>query len=1172
MKTDIRTSLTAAICLGLFAVAITLNSNHAASAVPPTARKKPKPQQPQIAGPSREGGLAIAGFKLPKEMRAELVAAEPMLANPVAFCIDERGRFYVCETFRQQKGVEDNRSHMNWLHDDLAAQSVADRLKFFKKHLGKKVNEYTKHDDRIRLLVDTNGDGTLDKATVFADGFNSIVEGTGAGVLAYRGNVYYTCIPKLWKLRDSDGDGVADDKTALHDGYGVRVAFRGHDMHGLTIGPDGRLYFSIGDRGYNVVTPEGKRLKRPGTGAVFRCELDGSKLEVFAYGLRNPQELAFDDYGNLFTGDNNCDSGDRARWVYVVQGGDTGWRMYYQYLKDRGPWNREMIWYPHDAPALTRRGPGGVAPGSIAAQKQPAYIVPPVANLGDGPSGLTYYPGVGLPERYKGHFFLADFRGNAGRSGVRSFAVKPKGAGFELVDSHQFVWKILATDVDFGFDGNLYATDWVSGWNGPGKGRIYRFTYPGLRKEINSAGAAKLMSAGFAGLPEGRLVRLLAHADRRVRLEAQFELTGRNAGFAALQAVASNRKANTFARIHAIWGLGQLARRGNRSAANVLCRLTSNQEPEILAQAVRTFGDSVDPANPGFTRCLKAGGRARVRKLLAHSNHRVRSFAAIALGRLGTTASLDDLAKMLAENADKDPILRHAGVMGLAGILRSNEQSLGRLARHPNRSVRMGTLLAFRRLAFERQRAAEDRPGPATSSAFKFAAQKLSAFLDDTDTGLVLEAARAFDELDDDGLMQALASLAGRPALQPALLRRVLNANLRAGTAKNAAAVARIAADARVPDALRLEAITCLERWNNPPKLDRVTGAWRPIGKRQPVEQLAAIIRPHLGGIFSGSNKVRQQGTKLAATYGIKEVGPLLFKMVSNDQQTGRVRAAALRALGTLNDRQLSRATELALKSSAPGLRAEARRVLAKREPRRAVPLLNAAIQTGDVVEKQSAIAILPTLKTKPADAVLAKWLELLVARKAPAEIELDLINAANARGTGRFYAFVERYNSTRDKNDPLAKFRETLAGGDAARGREIFFGRTSVSCRRCHKINNSGGDVGPDLSKIGGEKKRDYLLESLVLPNKQIAKGFESVTLAMEDGKVYSGIVKADDGKTIKLMQATGELITLNKDAIDDRAKGKSAMPEDLMKHLSKADLRDLVEFLSSLKKPKSP
>src|SRR5215471_6292451 len=471
-----------------------------------------KPFEPKIAAASKEPEQAMKRVRVPSGLKVELFAAEPLLANPVAFCFDEKGRCFVAETYRIQHGVTDNRGHMYWLDDDLASRTVADRVAMYKKHLKDKFSTYEVAHDRVRLLEDTKGTGVADTATVFADGFHLAADGIGAGVLARKGSVYYTCIPNLWLLKDTKRTGKADIRKALSTGYGVHVSFYGHDMHGLRMGPDGRLYFSIGDRGFTVKTAEGKTLDYPDTGAVLRCEPDGSHLEVYAYGLRNPQELAFDEYGNLFTGDNNSDSGDKARLVYVVEGSDSGWRIGYQYgtkMSDRGPWNAEKLWH------LEHEG-------------QPAYIVPPIAHIADGPSGLCYNPGgAALPDRYADHFFLCDFRGDPSRSGVRSFAVKPKGAGFEMVDQHECIWSVLATDCDFGPDGGLYVSDWVQGWEGTGKGRIYRIVDPEKRASAVVQGVKKLLAEDFELQNEEELAKLLEHPDMRVRLEAQFELVKR---------------------------------------------------------------------------------------------------------------------------------------------------------------------------------------------------------------------------------------------------------------------------------------------------------------------------------------------------------------------------------------------------------------------------------------------------------------------------------------------------------------------------------------------------------------------------------------------------------------------------------------------------------------------
>jgi quinoprotein glucose dehydrogenase len=1117
---------------------LVLAARHTRALAVPGETTPPPSEAPQIAAASDEGELALKGFKVPAGLKGELWAAEPDLANPVAFWIDPRGRIYVCETFRQGRGVEDNRGHEHWLNDDLAAQTVEDRLAYIKKHLGEKAHDYTKHDDRIRLLEDTNADGRADKATVFADRFNSIVEGTLAGVLTRGNDVFLTGIPHLWRLRNNDGDGRADERTSLSYGYGVRFAFRGHDMHGLVIGPDGRLYFSIGDRGLNV-KQGGKHFVNPESGAVLRCELDGSNLEMFATGLRNPQELAFDDYGNLFTGDNNSDSGDRARWVHVVEGGDSGWRMAYQYLSDRGPWNREKLWHPFH-------------------EGQPACIVPPIANFADGPSGLACYPGTGLPDHFNGRFLLVDFRGGPANSGVRSFRNKPKGATFELVDSEETIWNVLATDVDFGPDGAIYLSDWVNGWNGEGKGRIYRFAATDAAAAARAKETQKLLAAFHIAATSGRanntaatggradgsagaspslsiehLSALLAHADRRVRQEAQFALVDANATDTLLAVAKAN--ASQLARVHAIWGLGQLARRGSdaEKAMAAVLTLLADADSEIRAQAASVLGDA-----------RHQSGVPALRVRLSDESPRVRMFASISLGKLSDPSAIEPLLALLEQNADADPVLRHAAVMGLTGAGRASMEALLSHASHASPAARLGVLLALRRLE----------------------SSEVARFLNDTDPRVVVEAARAIHDVPINDALPQLAAAIAKSTDDDALLRRVLNANYRLGTPQAAAALAKYAGRSDAPEAMRLEALKMLGEWARPAGRDRVLGMWRPLAER-PASDAVEAMKANLAAVFSGSGKVRVQAALVATKLEIREVAPVLRAMLADKSQPGQARADALTALDSLREKDSRETAQAALADDAPAVRIAARNVLARMEPEAAIPLLAAAAGCDVTSERQAALAKLGDLELPAAAQALAASLDRLLAGNWPADSRLDLLAAAGQRKEGEIKERLARYESQRAKDDPLAAWHECLAGGDAARGRTIFFERTQVSCVRCHKIGGTGGEVGPDLSKIAADKKRDYLLEAFVLPSKTIAKNFESVVIRDLDGATHTGVLKEETESAVKVMTADGKLLTIAKENIEARKPGKSAMPEDLTKHLTKFEVRDLVEFLAELK-----
>jgi quinoprotein glucose dehydrogenase len=1120
---------------------LTVSSLAAAEYAPP--RSSPAPL---VMPASNEGELALKRFRLPKGLKVELAAAEPLLANPVAFCTDERGRFYVVESFRLHNGVTDIRGHMNWLDDELAVKTVEERVAYMTRFEGKRIADYTNASDRLRLVWDSDGDGQADKATVFAEGFNGIPDGLAAGVLARQGDVYFSNIPNLWRLRDHNGDGVADVKKSLSSGYGVRVGFLGHDLHGLRFGPDGKLYFTIGDRGAYVRNQEGKIVDNRETGVVYRCDPDGANLEIFATGLRNPQELAFDQFGNLWTGDNNSDGGDPARWVYLVEGGDSGWRIGWQFINSpnaRGPWLAERMCYPHF-------------------EGQAAYILPPLAKIGNGPSGLAYYPGTGLNDGFKDRYFLCDFRGSTG-SGIHSLAVRPKGAGYEVTDRSDFIWEVLVTDGDFGHDGCFYLTDWVNGWNQTGKGRIYRVFDPETRNSAVVLEVKQLFAEGFDQRSADELGRLLAHADQRVRQEAQFALAAKGASsIRNFTAVLSG--AHPLARLHAIWGLGQIART-TPAAIDALMPLIGDADAEVRSQTAKMLGD---------VRAAKAFDG--LVKLLCDAEPRPRFFAAISLSKLGRKECVPAVLAMLRANNDQDRYLRHAGVMALAAL--ADAPALQKLAADSSAAVRLAVVVALRR-----------KESPA-----------LADFLKDQDPFIVLEAARAISDLpipaalprlaaliDDKNLFsraetastdqRAAVACAKNPkkpeldqepdVLVSPLYRRIVNAHFRLGGAANAAALVAFARHSEAPGAVRAEAVSVLGDWARPSGRDNVTGLWRPLDRRDGSIAVKALQQNIDALLQNPSTTVQLAAIKAATKLGVKEGANAALALLADDRQRGDVRLEALKALSSLKAAKLNDAVKLGLASSDEALRGEATKIQARLKPGDATAKLRATLDTGSTGERQAALATLATLPGGTADEIFSQWLDKLLAGQVPPELQLDLLDAAAKREARAVRDKLAKFDRSRPADDDLRAWRECLSGGNAEEGKKIFLERAEVSCVRCHKAGGEGGEVGPDLGKIGAAKPREYLLESIVYPNKHIAAGFESLMLSMRDGAIYAGLLKSESDTDLVLNSPEDGLLTLKKTDIKERQRGLSGMPEELRQVLTKQDLRNLVEFLSRLK-----
>lgn len=1069
---------------------------------------------------------------VPPELKSEVWAGPEMLANPVAFAFDEKGRMFLAETHRQGVGVPDNRAHPYWLEDDVKAQSVEDRIAKYEKWQARTpLTTFTGAGEMVRMIADSNGDGVADLVTDFAGPFNEMLDGTAAGVIAKDGEIWLTCIPHVWKLSDKDGDGKAEVQDKVFTGFGVRDAFRGHDLHGLVWGPDGRLYFSMADRGYNIPMPDGSRLRDPmddGRGAVFRCWPDGSGLERFAKGLRNPQELAFDALGNLFTVDNNGDSGDRARLVHVVEGGDSGWCMVYQYgtpaitegKYGRGPWDAEGLWHLHTP-------------------EQAAWILPPVAHITDGPSGLVYYPGVTAigDEKYADSFFICDFKGAAANSGVWNFRVERQGAGFVMKSIDKFVWNVLATDCDFAPDGRFYVSDFIDGWTGKNEGYIFTVADEKLVKDAKVLDVKEIFEQGFAQRPVADLAGLLNHADMRVRVRAQYALTEKGGEEVLAVFGKQAREAPTVpARLHGVWGLGSL-RKQVAAAVEILLPLLDDAEVHVRAQAARTLGDLEGAFAPGLLARFEKEDQALVQTELA-----------IALGkRLAGSKESAWNAKaqavalaVLEKNADRDVVLRHAMSMLLSGV--GDRAALAGLSKHENRSVRMAAVLALRQLL----------------------APELQQFLTDADVQVATETARAIYDANVVDALPALAALLGRESTltaPQALTLRAVNAALRVGDARG---LSDWAANPKAPEASRREALYLLAHWAEPSPFERVVGFHRPLEKREVAPALQAL-NPHLLELLGTTGQVADEALRAALNLRAKLPGSLLVSLLRDGKRDASTRAEALRLLAQQKDAALGEGLEVSAAAGSPGeLRIAAAILLAESNVKKAVAVLGEVVKTGATTQQQRAIAALAAIKDDRAQQAVVALMEELLGGALPSTLKLDVLTAAEAVPAAKDKLAEWQFKLPSD--NLYAAYDVCLDGGDAVRGKDLFANHTAAQCMRCHKVSGGGGLAGPELTKVAARLPKEKILESMVNPSAQIAPGYGVASVTLKDGSSVAGILKAEDAKGLTILDGEGKEVRVALDKIASRTPAVSSMPP-MFALLTKQEIRDLVAYLSTLK-----
>ena len=541
---------------------------------PASADEKIPHAQDRPPGPALSPQEAIAKMTVPDGFSVELIAAEPDIVNPTAMTIDEQGRYWITES-----------------------------LEYPRRSPGP-------GRDRVKVLEDTNGDGTADRSTVFMEGLN-----IPSGIAVGHGGVWLANAPDLLFVQDTDGDGRADRQEVVVTGFGRDDT---HELpNSLTWGPDGWLYglngvFNPSHIHYGPENPN-YRADSPGwkfTCAMFRIHPGTREFQVFCEGTSNPWGIAFDDVGEAFIS------------ACVI---DHLW-----HLTETGYYHRQGGPYPPFTWKIE----------SIVQHRhqKAAYC------------GIHWYDSDAYPEKFRRRLYMGNIHGGC----INSDRIEPRGATYKGEPEDDL---LTANDAWFmpvvqktGPDGCLCILDWYDRYHcyqdanrDPGgidrlRGRLYRIRYKGtphappfdLKAESDESLVTMLSSPnGYRRDTAQRLLseRLLQKHSPQLITALEQQITASSATETRLRCMGVISLADSF-------------------NEQLLLKLLQDPEAAVRSRAVRVVRGLRSPSQP-----LLSASLARH----ADSAHTVRLQSAITAAAQPPAAAMPVLVSVLAAAAD-DPL------------------------------------------------------------------------------------------------------------------------------------------------------------------------------------------------------------------------------------------------------------------------------------------------------------------------------------------------------------------------------------------------------------------------------------------------------------------------------------------------------------------------------------
>jgi putative membrane-bound dehydrogenase-like protein len=482
---------------------------------------------------------ALDGIQImDNRLELTLFASEPMMTNPTNMDIDDRGRIWITEAYN------------------------------YRMHLNPK-NPTQAEGDRILILEDTDGDGKADKSTVFYQGTDI---NAALGIAVFGNKIFVSVSPNVFVFTDENGDDVPDSKEILFTGVGGEQ--HDHGMHAFTFAPDGKLYFNYGNEGKGLHKGDGSPILDPmgrpvnsttspyQEGMVFRCDPDGSNVEILGWNFRNNYELAVDSYGRMWQSDNDDDGNRSTRINFVMDYGNYGFKdeMTKTDWRTRRINMEDSVWQQH-----WHLNDPGVVPNLVQ-------------TYAGSPTGILVYEGTLLPAEYQNQVIHAD----AGPNVIRMYPVEASGAGFTgkitpILDGNKRDNWFRPSDVTVAPDGSIFISDWYDpgvGGHAVGdldKGRVYRLAPKKSKYKVSTPDYSSVES----------LIELVQNPNRAIHFKAFMALKEKGTqGTEALEKLYESEDSRMKAR--AFWLLSKLPN-GNE----YIQKAAADSDENIRVAAVR---------------------------------------------------------------------------------------------------------------------------------------------------------------------------------------------------------------------------------------------------------------------------------------------------------------------------------------------------------------------------------------------------------------------------------------------------------------------------------------------------------------------------------------------------------------------------------------------------------